>query len=30
VMIERGDHATVDVRKVIADAQQARADAGLH
>ena len=29
VMIERGDHATVDVRKVIADAQQARADAGL-
>ena len=29
VMIERGDHATVDVPRVIADARQARADAGL-
>jgi cytosine/adenosine deaminase-related metal-dependent hydrolase len=30
VMIEQGEHATVDVRRVIADAHQARTDAGLH
>lgn len=30
VQIANGDHATVDVERVIADANQARADAGLH